>query len=83
MTASFLAEAAEQLNSEPQNLHNENDNAPNIVRNGTTHSNGINENKTMLDNNQGSGEGELNGHHTNHGNNSINSQSIVLDNATV
>ncbi|XP_018344031.1 PREDICTED: MAP7 domain-containing protein 1-like isoform X4 [Trachymyrmex septentrionalis] len=84
MTASLISEATQQfISSEQRAHHTENSvSAPDIVHNGTTHSNGINENKIVLDNNQGNVEGELNGHHTNHGN-GINSQSITLDNATV
>ncbi|KAF7414733.1 hypothetical protein HZH68_003222 [Vespula germanica] len=82
MTASLISEATQQfLSSEQRAHHVENVTAPAIVHNGT-HSNGINENKIVLDNNQGNVEGGLNGHHTNHGND-INSQSITLDNATV
>ncbi|XP_023290479.1 MAP7 domain-containing protein 1 isoform X3 [Orussus abietinus] len=82
MTASLISEATRQfLSGEQQAHHAENNIAPDIVRN-CTHSNGINENKTLLDNNQGNEEGELNGHHTNHGN-GINSQTITLDNASV
>ncbi|XP_025265342.1 inner centromere protein isoform X11 [Camponotus floridanus] len=84
MTASLISEATQQFISGEQRAHHTENNlpAPDIVHNGTTHSNGINENKIVLDNNQGNVEGELNGHHTNHGND-INSQSITLDNATV
>ncbi|XP_067212920.1 MAP7 domain-containing protein 1 isoform X15 [Linepithema humile] len=84
MTASLISEATQQFISSEQRAHHTENNvlAPDIVHNGTTHSNGINENKIVLDNNQGNVEGELNGHHTNHGN-GINSQSITLDNATV
>ncbi|XP_072746493.1 uncharacterized protein [Anoplolepis gracilipes] len=84
MTASLISEATQQFISGEQRAHHTENNlpAPDIVHNGTTHSNGINENKVVLDNNQGNVEGELNGHHTNHGND-INSQSITLDNATV
>ncbi|XP_011054985.1 PREDICTED: ensconsin isoform X11 [Acromyrmex echinatior] len=84
MTASLISEATQQFISGEQRAHHTENSvpAPDIVHNGTTHSNGINENKIVLDNNQGNVEGELNGHHTNHGN-SINSQSITLDNATV
>ncbi|XP_035717390.1 MAP7 domain-containing protein 1-like isoform X9 [Vespa mandarinia] len=82
MTASLISEATQQFISSEQRAHHvENVTAPTIVHNGT-HSNGINENKIVLDNNQGNVEGGLNGHHTNHGN-EINSQSITLDNATV
>ncbi|XP_043484740.1 inner centromere protein-like isoform X8 [Leptopilina heterotoma] len=81
MTASLISEATQQFISGEQNAHRqENNSTPDIVRNGM-HTNGINENKTILDNNQDNG-GELNGHHTNHGN-GINTQTIVLDNATV
>ncbi|XP_011314394.1 uncharacterized protein KIAA1211 homolog isoform X7 [Fopius arisanus] len=82
MTASLISEATQQLiNAEQQDNHPGNNISTDIVRNGTTHSNGINDiNKALLENNQGN-EGELNGHHTNHGN-GINSQ-ITLDNATV
>ncbi|KAL0115304.1 hypothetical protein PUN28_010678 [Cardiocondyla obscurior] len=84
MTASLISEATQQFISGEQRAHHTENNvpAPDIVHNGTTHSNGINESKIVLDNNQGNVEGELNGHHTNHGN-GINSQSITLDNATV
>ncbi|XP_070158601.1 ensconsin isoform X23 [Polyergus mexicanus] len=84
MTASLISEATQQFISGEQRAHHTENNlsTPDIVHNGTTHSNGINENKIVLDNNQGNVEGELNGHHTNHGND-INSQSITLDNATV
>ncbi|KAM0725311.1 Reticulocyte-binding protein-like protein 2a [Formica fusca] len=84
MTTSLISEATQQFISGEQRAHHTENNlsAPDIVHNGTTHSNGINENKIVLDNNQGNVEGELNGHHTNHGND-INSQSITLDNATV
>lgn len=84
MTASLISEATQQFISSEQRAHHTENNvlASDIVHNGTTHSNGINENKIVLDNNQGNVEGELNGHHTNHGN-GINSQSITLDNATV
>lgn len=84
MTASLISEATQQFISGEQRAHHTENSvpAPDIVHNGTTHSNGINENKIVLDNNQGNVEGELNGHHTNHGN-GINSQSITLDNATV
>ncbi|XP_025075266.1 MAP7 domain-containing protein 1 isoform X5 [Pogonomyrmex barbatus] len=84
MTASLISEATQQfINDEQRAHHTENSVlASDIVHNGTTHSNGINENRIVLDNNQGNVEGELNGHHTNHGN-GINSQSITLDNATV
>ncbi|CAL1689249.1 unnamed protein product [Lasius platythorax] len=84
MTASLISEATQQFISGEQHAHHTENNlpTPDIVHNGTTHSNGINENKIVLDNNQGNVEGELNGHHTNHGND-INSQSITLDNATV
>lgn len=84
MTASLISEATQQFISGEQRAHHTENNlpAPDIVHNGTTHSNGINENKIVLDNNQGNVEGEVNGHHTNHGND-INSQSITLDNATV
>lgn len=77
MTASLITEASQQLiNVEKKSLTDD------IVRNGTTHSNGINEtNKILLDNNQENGDGALNGHHNNHGN-GINTQ-ITLDNATV
>uniref|UniRef100_V9I6Y6 Reticulocyte-binding protein 2 a n=2 Tax=Apis cerana TaxID=7461 RepID=V9I6Y6_APICE len=82
MTASLISEATQQFISGEQRAHHtENNTTTDIVHNGT-HSNGINENKIVLDNNQGNVEGELNGHHTNHGN-GINSQSITLDNATV
>ncbi|KAL6426468.1 hypothetical protein ACFW04_009139 [Cataglyphis niger] len=83
MTTSLISEATQQFISGEQRAHHTENNlpAPDIVHNGTTHSNGINENKIVLDNNQGNIEGELNGHHTNHGND-INSQ-ITLDNATV
>ncbi|XP_046619910.1 ensconsin isoform X17 [Neodiprion virginianus] len=69
--------------------------APNpdtILRNGT-HSNGVNggsNNLLLIDNAQGNGEGEINGHnHTNHGNhgnhgngvNSLMNEPIPLDNA--
>ncbi|XP_076237152.1 uncharacterized protein LOC143180955 isoform X14 [Calliopsis andreniformis] len=82
MTASLISEATQQFISGEQRAHHTENNATtDIVHNGT-HSNGINENKIVLDNNQGNVEGELNGHHTNHGN-GINSQSITLDNATV
>lgn len=83
MTASLISEATQQLiNAEQQDNHAEINSPTDIVRNGTTHSNGINEsNKALLENNQDNVEGELNGHHTNHGN-GINSQ-IALDNATV
>ncbi|XP_034171993.2 uncharacterized protein LOC117600531 isoform X6 [Osmia lignaria lignaria] len=81
MTASLISEATQQFISGEQRAHHtENNTTTDIVHNGT-HSNGINENKIVLDNNQGNVE-ELNGHHTNHGN-GINSQSITLDNATV
>ena len=80
MTASLISEATQQFISIEQNAHRTENNSPDIVRNGM-HTNGINESKTILDNNQDNG-GELNGHHTNHGN-GINSQTIVLDNATV
>ncbi|XP_051156733.1 ensconsin isoform X12 [Leptopilina boulardi] len=81
MTASLISEATQQFISGEQNAHRmENNSSPDIVRNGM-HTNGINENKIILDNNQDNG-GELNGHHTNHGN-GINTQTIVLDNATV
>ncbi|XP_071642634.1 uncharacterized protein [Temnothorax longispinosus] len=84
MTASLISEATQQFISGEQRAHHTENSvpAPDIVHNGTTHSNGINESKIVLDNNQGNVEGELNGHHTNHGN-GINSQSITLDNATV
>ncbi|XP_011342354.2 ensconsin isoform X13 [Ooceraea biroi] len=85
MTASLISEATEQFISGEQLAHHTENSvmpAADIVHNGTTHSNGINESKIVLDNNQGNVEGELNGHHTNHGN-GINSQSITLDNATV
>ncbi|KAK2581447.1 hypothetical protein KPH14_005120 [Odynerus spinipes] len=83
MTASLISEATQQFISGEQRAHHtENITTPAIVHNGT-HSNGINENKIVLDNNQGNVEGGLNGHHTNHGTNEINSQSIALDNATV
>ncbi|XP_018052385.1 PREDICTED: ensconsin isoform X8 [Atta colombica] len=84
MTASLISEATQQFISGEQRAHHTENSvlAPDIVHNGTTHSNGINENKIILDNNQDNVEGELNGHHTNHGN-GINSQSITLDNATV
>jgi len=84
MTASLISEATQQFISSEQRAHHTENSilAPDIVHNGTTHSNGINESKIVLDNNQGNVEGELNGHHTNHGND-INSQSITLDNATV
>lgn len=89
MTASLISEATQQfINAEQQdNNHHAINNSPiDIVRNGTTHTNGINNdiNKaTLLENNQGNGDdGELNGHHTNHGN-GINTQSITLDNATM
>ncbi|XP_063990462.1 MAP7 domain-containing protein 2-like isoform X9 [Diachasmimorpha longicaudata] len=83
MTASLISEATQQLiNAEQQDNHPGNNSPPDIVRNGTTHSNGINDiNKALLENNQSNVEGELNGHHTNHGN-GISSQ-ITLDNATV
>ena len=82
MTASLISEATQQfINVEQQINHDDNNTQPDIVRNGT-HRNGINESKTLLENNQDNDEGELNGHHTNHGN-GINSQSITLDNATV
>ncbi|XP_026671460.1 MAP7 domain-containing protein 1 isoform X6 [Ceratina calcarata] len=81
MTASLISEATQQFISGEQRAHHtENNTTTDIVHNGT-HSNGINESKIVLDNNQGNVE-ELNGHHTNHGN-GINSQSITLDNATV
>lgn len=81
MTASLISEATQQFISGEQRAHHTDNNAAtDIVHNGT-HSNGINESKIVLDNNQGNVE-ELNGHHTNHGN-GINSQSITLDNATV
>ncbi|XP_036147116.1 ensconsin isoform X19 [Monomorium pharaonis] len=84
MTASLISEATQQFISGEQRAHHTENSvsALDIVHNGTTHRNGINENKIVLDNNQGNVEGELNGHHTNHGN-GINSQSITLDNATV
>ncbi|XP_043499270.1 MAP7 domain-containing protein 2 isoform X6 [Polistes fuscatus] len=83
MTASLISEATQQFLSGEQRAHHvENVTAPAIVHNGT-HSNGINENKIVLDNNQGNVEGGLNGHHTNNHGNEINSQSIALDNATV
>ncbi|XP_039305102.1 ensconsin isoform X38 [Solenopsis invicta] len=84
MTASLISEATQQFISGEQRAHHTENSvsAPDIVHNGTTHRNGINESKIVLDNNQGNVEGELNGHHTNHGN-GINSQSITLDNATV
>ncbi|XP_018405026.1 PREDICTED: stress response protein NST1 isoform X3 [Cyphomyrmex costatus] len=84
MTASLISEATQQFISGEQRAHHTENSVPtpDIVHNGTTHSNGINENKIVLDNNQGNVEEELNGHHTNHGN-GINSQSITLDNATV
>ncbi|XP_024869943.1 ensconsin-like isoform X25 [Temnothorax curvispinosus] len=84
MTASLISEATQQFISGEQRAHHTENSvpAPDIVHNGTSHSNGINESKIVLDNNQGNVEGELNGHHTNHGN-GINSQSITLDNATV
>lgn len=83
MTASLISEATQQFLSGEQRAHHvENVTAPAIVHNGT-HSNGINENKIVLDNNQGNVEGGLNGHHTNNHGNEINSQSITLDNATV
>ncbi|KAK0096630.1 hypothetical protein PV326_004899 [Microctonus aethiopoides] len=89
MTASLISEATQQfINAEQQdNNHHAINNSPiDIVRNGTTHTNGINNdiNKaTLLENNQGNGDdGELNGHHMNHGN-GINTQSITLDNATI
>ncbi|XP_011880144.1 PREDICTED: MAP7 domain-containing protein 1-like isoform X10 [Vollenhovia emeryi] len=84
MTASLISEATQQFISGEQRAHHTENSvpAPDIVHNGTAHSNGINESKIVLDNNQGNVEGELNGHHTNHGN-GINSQSITLDNATV
>ncbi|XP_076641955.1 uncharacterized protein LOC143352873 isoform X26 [Halictus rubicundus] len=82
MTASLISEATQQFISGEQRVHHaENNTKTDIVHNGT-HSNGINESKIVLDNNQGNVEEELNGHHTNHGN-GINSQSITLDNATV
>ncbi|XP_076303785.1 uncharacterized protein LOC143221949 isoform X27 [Lasioglossum baleicum] len=82
MTASLISEATQQFISAEQRVHHaENNTKTDIVHNGT-HSNGINESKIVLDNNQGNVEEELNGHHTNHGN-GINSQSITLDNATV
>ncbi|CAK9826013.1 Reticulocyte-binding protein homolog 2a [Anthophora retusa] len=82
MTASLISEATQQFISGEQRAHHtENNTTTDIVHNGT-HSNGINENKIVLDNNQGNVEGELNGHHTNHGN-GINSQSVTLDNDTV
>ncbi|XP_024935856.1 ensconsin isoform X12 [Cephus cinctus] len=81
MTASLISEATQQFISGEQQAHHTENTTPDIVRNGT-HSNGINESKTLLDNNQGNDDGEVNGHHTNHGN-GINSQSITLDNATV
>ncbi|XP_033213075.1 MAP7 domain-containing protein 1 isoform X6 [Belonocnema kinseyi] len=80
MTASFISEATQQFITVEQNALRTENNSSDIVRNGM-HTNGINESKTILDNNQDNG-GELNGHHTNHGN-GINSQTIVLDNATV
>ncbi|XP_014604649.1 PREDICTED: MAP7 domain-containing protein 2 isoform X6 [Polistes canadensis] len=83
MTASLISEATQQFLSGEQRAHHvENVTAPAIVHNGT-HSNGINENKIVLDNNQGNVEGGLNGHHTNNHGNEINSQTIALDNATV
>ncbi|XP_020281234.1 trichohyalin-like isoform X2 [Pseudomyrmex gracilis] len=91
MTASLISEATQQFISSEQRAHHTENSvlAPDIVHNGTTttttttHRNGINESKNnVMDNNQGNGEGELNGHHTNHGN-GINNQSITLDNATV
>ncbi|KAK0162034.1 hypothetical protein PV327_008409 [Microctonus hyperodae] len=89
MTTSLISEATQQfINAEQQdNIHHTINNSPiDIVRNGTTHTNGINNdiNKaTLLENNQGNGDdGEFNGHHTNHGN-GINTQSITLDNATM
>ncbi|XP_044015954.1 ensconsin isoform X15 [Aphidius gifuensis] len=83
MTASLITEASQQLiNVEKQSLADDINNTTDIVRNGTTHSNGINEtNKILLDTNQENGDGALNGHHNNHGN-GINTQ-ITLDNATV
>ncbi|XP_015120890.1 ensconsin isoform X17 [Diachasma alloeum] len=83
MTASLISEATQQLiNAEQQDNHPGNNSPTDVVRNGTTHSNGINDiNKALLENNQSNVEGELNGHHTNHGN-GINTQ-ITLDNATV
>ncbi|XP_076375929.1 uncharacterized protein LOC143259034 isoform X36 [Megalopta genalis] len=82
MTASLISEATQQFISGEQRAHHaESNTKTDIVHNGT-HSNGINESKIVLDNNQGNVEEELNGHHTNHGN-GINSQTITLDNATV
>ena len=81
MTASLISEATEQfINVEPNALRTENSSTPDIVRNGM-HTNGVNESKTIFDNSQDN-VGELNGHHTNHGND-INTQTIALDNATV
>ncbi|XP_066588072.1 ensconsin isoform X6 [Prorops nasuta] len=82
MTASLISEATQQFITGEQRAHHvENNTLSDIVHNGT-HSNGINDSKNLLDNNQGNMEGELNGHHKNHGN-GISSQSITLDNATV
>ncbi|XP_043283099.1 ensconsin-like isoform X13 [Venturia canescens] len=89
MTASLISEATQQfITVEQQVNHDGNNTQTDIVRNGTNHRNGINESKTLLESNahqdnvEGVGGGELNGHHTNHGN-GIDSQSITLDNATV
>ncbi|XP_017790566.1 PREDICTED: MAP7 domain-containing protein 1-like isoform X3 [Habropoda laboriosa] len=82
MTASLISEATQQFISGEQRAHHtENNTVTDIVHSGT-HSNGMNESKIVLDNNQGKVEGELNGHHTNHGN-GINNQSNTLDNDTV
>ncbi|XP_048514374.1 ensconsin isoform X17 [Athalia rosae] len=103
MTASLISEATQQfIAAEQQALHIEHNSISStlttttttttmpleIIRNGSTHTNGVNggSNNLLLDNAQGNGEGELNGHHnTNHGNgiNSHNEPLVALDNATV